>query len=123
MPDPTTRRPDPQAVPSPLERALTRAKWVLLWERLWPALASLATAVGLFLAVSWLGLWLWLPPMGRAVALFCFVVLTALATLPLLFLRVPTRNDRLRRLDIVSGLAHRPATAIADQMATPESDT
>jgi uncharacterized protein (TIGR02302 family) len=123
MPDPTARRSDPNAATAPLERALTRAKWVLLWERLWPALASLATAVGLFLAISWLGLWLWLPPMGRAVALFCFAVLTAAATLPMFFLRVPTRGDRLRRLDVVSGLAHRPATAIADEMATPESDT
>ena len=123
MPDPTTRRPDPQAATASLEHALTRAKWVILWERLWPALASIATAVGLFLAVSWLGLWLWLPPMGRAVALFCFAVLTAAATLPSFFLRIPSRHDRLRRLDIVSGLAHRPATAIADNMATPENDT
>ena len=34
-----------------------------------------ATAVGLFLAVSWLGLWLWLPPMARAFGLFAFAVL------------------------------------------------
>jgi len=125
MPDPTARRPDPQGVQAAtasLEHALVRAKWVILWERLWPALASIATAVGLFLAVSWLGLWLWLPPMGRAVALFCFAVLTAAATLPSFFLRIPTRHDRLRRLDLVSGLAHRPATAIADTMATPEND-
>jgi uncharacterized protein (TIGR02302 family) len=36
--------------------------------------------------------------------------------------RIPSRHDRLRRLDTVSGLAHRPATAIADEMATPETD-
>ena len=47
--------------------ALRRARWTIFWERLWPALATLATAVGLFLALSWLGLWLWLPPLGRAV--------------------------------------------------------
>ena len=38
-----------------LSRALGRARWTILWERLWPALATVATAVGLFLAVSWLG--------------------------------------------------------------------
>jgi uncharacterized protein (TIGR02302 family) len=124
MPDPVSpaRRPDPQAATASLERAMIRAKWAILWERLWPALASIATAVGLFLAVSWLGLWLWLPPMGRAVVLFCFAVLTAAATLPLFFLRIPSRHDRLRRLDSVSGLAHRPATAIADRMALPADD-
>src|SRR5260370_32785858 len=50
-----------------LERALRRARWTGFWERLWPPLATLATAVGIFLAVSWLGLWLWLPPIGRAI--------------------------------------------------------
>jgi hypothetical protein len=56
-----------QATPEPagqatLAGALTRARWAILWERMWPALASLATAIGLFVAVSWLGAWLWLPP-------------------------------------------------------------
>src|SRR5215470_12889673 len=48
-----------------LARALRRARWTIFWERLWPALASLATVIGLFLAGSGLGLWLWLPPGGR----------------------------------------------------------
>ena len=50
-----------------LSRGLFRARAAILWERLWPALASMATAAGLFLALSWLGLWLWLPPIGRAI--------------------------------------------------------
>ena len=50
-----------------LDRALAGPAGRILWERLWPALASIATAVGLFLALSWLGLWLWLPPVGRAI--------------------------------------------------------
>src|SRR5262245_46442574 len=47
-----------------LARALRRARWTIFWERLWPALASIATVIGLFLALSWLGLWLSLPPAG-----------------------------------------------------------
>ena len=66
------RRRAADAAAVSLRQALGRAWWALLWERLWPALASIATAVGFFLAVSWLGLWLWLPPMGRAVGLFVF---------------------------------------------------
>jgi hypothetical protein len=27
----------------PLARALSRARWTIFWERLWPALASIAT--------------------------------------------------------------------------------
>ena len=105
-----------------LERALPRARWTTFWERLWPPLAALATAIGLFLAVSWLGVWLWLPPIARAVALFVFLVLTAAATVPLMFVRFPSRHDGLRRLDRNAGIAHRPATAIADELATSKSD-
>ena len=101
-----------------LVRALKQARWISFWERLWPPLAAIATAVGLFLAVSWAGAWLWLPPIARAVALFVFLVLTAAATVPLIFVRFPSRNDGLRRLDRIAALPHRPATAIADELAT-----
>jgi len=125
MPDPMepVRRPDATAASVSLERALERARWAILWERLWPPLAALLTVIGLFLAVSWLGLWLWLPPMGRGLGLFVFFALLAPTMVrALLFVRFPSRHDGLRRLDRVSGMAHRPATAIADEMATPESD-
>jgi len=107
---------------SPLTRALTRARWALFWERLWPALATLATALGLFLAVSWLGLWLWLPPLARAVGLVIFAALTIAAAVPFFFLRMPGAPDGLRRLDRASGLVHRPATAMADALALPARD-
>jgi uncharacterized protein (TIGR02302 family) len=103
-------------------RALTLAQWSIFWERLWPALASIATIVGLFIAVSWLGLWLWLPPLGRGIGDAVFAVLTAWATIPLLRLRFPSHADGLRRLDAATGLPHRPATAIADDIASPATD-
>ena len=103
-----------------LARALGRARWTIFWERLWPALASIATVIGLFLAVSWLGLWLWLPPIGRAIGLGVFFLLAAAAFAPLLMLRFPSRMDGLRRLDRNSGLPHRPATAIADEIAAAD---
>ena len=106
-----------------LARALGRARWTIFWERLWPALASVATVVGLFLAVSWLGLWLWLPPIGRAIGLGVFFLLAAAAFAPFLMLRIPSRMDGLRRLDRNSGLPHRPATAIADEIAAPTEDS
>src|SRR6266478_4551083 len=105
-----------------LERALHRARWTGFWERLWPPIATLATAVGIFLAVSWLGIWLWLPPIGRAIALGGFLVLATVATWPLLRVRFPSRYDGLRRLDRNTGLLHRPATAMSDQLATASSD-
>src|SRR3954462_6892849 len=105
-----------------LARALRRAWWTILWERIWPALASIAVAVGVFLAVSWAGLWLVVPPLGRALGLFAVIVLIGVAAVPLFRFRLPSTFDGLRRLDRGSGLKHRPATAIADELAGGERD-
>jgi uncharacterized protein (TIGR02302 family) len=106
-----------------LARGLRRARLAMFWEQLWPALASIATAIGLFLALSWLGLWQALPPLGRPVGLLAFFVLAVAATVPLVQLRWPSAGDGLRRLDRNSLLPHRPATAIADRMAPEGNDS
>jgi uncharacterized protein (TIGR02302 family) len=105
-----------------LERALKRARGSLLWERLWPALATLATALGLFLALSWAGLWTVLPPVGRAVGLVFFLLLTAVAAIPLFRVRLPRDAEALHRIDRVSGEKHRPATAVTDEIAANSHD-
>jgi len=117
-------QPHEQAQPTRLllARALTRARGSILWERLWPALAALATVAGLFLAFSWAGLWLALPPLARAIGLFVFVVAALAAALPLVILRLPSIYDGLRRLDRSSGETHRPATAVADHIAANSKD-
>src|SRR6516165_8900918 len=89
---PVTDTRSPHRNDDALTRALGRARSAILWERLWPALAAPATAIGLFLALSWIGLWLWLPPVGRAVGLTAFLILAIVATVPLLRLRLPTRE-------------------------------
>jgi uncharacterized protein (TIGR02302 family) len=113
------------AEPAPrLRLAVTawRARWAIFWERLWPTLAALATAIGLFLALSWLGLWLWLPPLGRTLALALLGGIAIWAAFPFFFLRLPGATDALRRIDRASGLRHRPATAIADRLAVTSQD-
>jgi len=105
-----------------LARAVKRARSSLLWERLWPVLAGLATAVGLFLAFSWAGLWLVLPPLARAITLFVFLILAAIAAAPLIRLRLPSIYEGLRRLDRGSGEAHRPASTVADELAANQND-
>jgi uncharacterized protein (TIGR02302 family) len=105
-----------------LAAAIRRARWTIFWERLWPALATLATAIGIFVALSWLGLWLWLPPLGRAVAFAALALLTLASFIPFVGLRIPALRDGLRRLDRDSGLSHRPATTIADELAVTSKD-
>jgi uncharacterized protein (TIGR02302 family) len=105
-----------------LRLALLRAQRAMLWERVWPLLAGAAVGLGLFLIVSWAGLWLTLPPIGRIVGVMLFALIAAACLWPTLRLRVPRARDALDRLDRTSGLEHRPATAIADRMATAAGD-
>jgi len=101
-------------------QALQRAKYAIAWERCWPHLARLLTVIGLFLVVSWAGLWLALPFVARAIGLGLFVLAVLGALFPLVRFRWPTRDEALGRLDRGSGIRHRPATALTDTLATPD---
>jgi uncharacterized protein (TIGR02302 family) len=103
-----------------LTQAIQRSKYAIAWERGWPHLARLLTVVGLFLAVSWAGLWLNLPFVARAIGLGLFVVLALAALLPAIRFRWPSREEALSRLDRGSGIAHRPATELTDTLVTQD---
>ncbi len=79
-----------------LTQALQRAKYAIAWERGWPHLARLLTLAGLFLVVSWAGLWLALPFMARAIGLGLFTLLALAALFPLLRFRWPNRDEALQ---------------------------
>ena len=93
-----------------LAQALQRATYAIAWERAWPNLARLLTVVGLFLVVSWAGLWLALPSVARAIGLVVFAGVAIAVLFPLIRFRWPSREEALARLDRGSGIRHRPAT-------------
>jgi uncharacterized protein (TIGR02302 family) len=118
LPDPAR---DPDAVSRlQLAQALQRAQYAIAWERGWPHLARFLTVVGLFLVVSWAGLWLVLPFIARAVGLGLFVLLALAALFPMLRFRWPSREEGLSRLDRGTGIRHRPATTLTDTLATQD---
>jgi uncharacterized protein (TIGR02302 family) len=120
-PEPPEPARDPDAVSRlQLTQALQRAKYAIAWERGWPHLARLLCVVGLFLVVSWAGLWLVLPFIARAIGLGLFVLLALGALFPLLRFRWPRREEALGRLDRGAGIRHRPATALTDTLATQD---
>jgi uncharacterized protein (TIGR02302 family) len=120
-PDPPEPVRDPDAVARlQLTQALQRARYAIAWERGWPHLARLLVVVGLFLVVSWAGLWLALPFVGRAIGLGSFVLLGLAALFPLVRFRWPSREEGLSRLDRGTGIRHRPATALADTLVSQD---
>jgi uncharacterized protein (TIGR02302 family) len=112
---------DPDAVSRlHLTQALQRARLAIAWERGWPHLARVLSLVGLFLVASWVGLWLALPFIARAVGLGLFALLALAALFPLLKFRWPSREDGLGRLDRGTGIRHRPATALTDTLKSQD---
>ena len=109
-----------------LDRLVARARAAGLWERAWPVLwRGLGVALA-FLAVSWLGLWLDLSPLGRMVGLGLFALLFVAALLPALRLRPLSRREALARIDREAARqgdsAHDPASSIEDTLAVGQSD-
>jgi len=116
---PSAREPD-AAARLQLTQALQRATCAIAWERAWPGLARLLSVVGLFLVVSWAGLWLALPFLARAIGMALFALLALGALYPLVGFRWPTRSEALGRLDRGTGIRHRPATALTDTLASKD---
>jgi hypothetical protein len=93
----------------------------MVWERVWPPASQSPPRSALFLAVSWAGLWLALPPIWRivGVALFALIFIAS-------FSRPPGSGFRSRAKLAAArsqfGREHRPATTIADSRATGDGD-
>lgn len=120
-----SRRTDQQAA-TPIERRLgalvRQARGLDLWERLWRGLIPPLVVAGVFLAVSWLGLWLAVPHWARALGLLVFAGALAVSTFGLWRLTPLSRADALRRVDRASGAPHRPAAALDDRLAAAGRD-
>ena len=123
MSGPTPVLPEPERNSDAASRlritqALRRAEFAIAWERSWPHLARFLTVAGLFLVLSWAGLWLVLPFAARALGLGLFLILALVALAPLIGFRWPSRQDALGRLDRGTGIRHRPATTLTDTLTT-----
>jgi uncharacterized protein (TIGR02302 family) len=103
-------------------RLLERARWSLWWERAWPLLWLPLAIIGLFLTVSWFGLWLDATPFWRRAGLGLFALAFMASFWPLLRLRMPSRTNALDRLDRDTGLSHGPARVLDDKLALGTAD-
>jgi uncharacterized protein (TIGR02302 family) len=100
----------------------TKAKLALAWERVWPSLAGILVCIALFVSCSWLGLWLVLPGSLRMIGVGFFLLAILFALVPLFRTNWPSRRDALARIDRDSGLPHRPASALDDELANASDD-
>lgn len=107
---------------SRLEALLGRARLVIGFERLWPAVVLAGVVVSLFFAASWLGLWIVVPGWARVVGVAAFAAALAAPLMMAVRGRRVSRTDAMTRLDRDSGQQHRPVSASQDRLADPDAD-
>jgi uncharacterized protein (TIGR02302 family) len=126
-----TRRARPDGMPKDLPRGLaTRlgrslvlARAALWWERIWPALWPLAGTVGLFLALALLDFLPVLPGwLHGAILIGLLGAALYLGWRGLRALRGPTPAQASRRVEVDSGLDHRPLASLDDSLAAGGAD-
>ena len=101
--------------------ALTRG--ALFWERLWPALWPLTGVISLFLALALVDMLPRLPGWLHVVLLLGLAVAAVWgAVRGLARLRLPSHAEAQRRLELDSGLAHRPLSTRGDPIAAGADD-
>jgi len=106
--------PEPSK-PAPFERLVRRARGVLLIERIWPFVVGFGMLASGFLALSFTGVWLVLPVMGREIGVAIFVVAALALTYRATQLRWPARSEAVRRLDAEAPGALSIAAAYEDR--------
>ncbi len=106
-----------------IQGAIRRAGAALAFERLWPALLPAVVVVAIFCIVSWFGLWIGTPPVLRIAGLILFAIAFVAALWPLARIRWPGLGEARHRVETATGLAHRPLTALEDNLAGTHADT
>ncbi len=116
----TAIRPTGDILQRRIDRAVGRARLVLLWECLWPCLVWPVGVIAGFVAVSWLAVWTSVPDWARITGLILFGVGLLVSLIPFRWFRWPTRAEALARIESASALADRPLATLADTLPATE---
>jgi uncharacterized protein (TIGR02302 family) len=116
--------PEDKTLARRFERRVWLSRLALIGEGVWEALLWPFLVLAGFLIVSLFELWTLLPPLAHRGLLIAFGVALLVSLLPLLRLRLPTRDEALRRLERNAGIKHRPASSYEDKLGTaPRPET
>ncbi|MCP4936933.1 MAG: TIGR02302 family protein [bacterium] len=102
---------------SSFECKISRARRVVAIEQIWPRLWLPIGIAILFVLVSTFGLWPALPLPLHMIVLALFAAAGLVSLVPLLKIRRANRAQAIRWLEKKSGLAHRPATVLEDNLS------
>ncbi|MGI9373911.1 MAG: TIGR02302 family protein [Hyphomicrobiales bacterium] len=105
-----------------LQGKMRRAKRVLFWEALWDAAFPAVCIGGIFLLLTFLGVFELLPRLVHFAVLGLFLVAFGYALRPVFQIHKASDEAALRRIEKASGVPHRPASAYRDDIAGEPED-
>ncbi|MCA8896384.1 MAG: DUF4175 family protein, partial [Amphiplicatus sp.] len=111
------------SIETTLNRLVARARVTLAWEFLWRALSTVAGIAALFLAITWLGVWNFVPPAARAFCVLAFLIIILAALAREARHAALSRRDALRRIDLDAGDSYAAASTLEDSPANSNDPT
>ncbi len=103
-------------------RRIMTAGAALLWEQAWPRLVPILSVAAVYAALSLLDVPRHLPAWAHGGLLGVVVLAEGWLAIRLTRVRLPPRDEILRRIEVSSGLAHRPLTSKDDSQGTGTGD-
>src|SRR5947209_6813524 len=100
-----------------LERIIRLARLALIWEAVWSVVFPALLIFAILVIAVFSGLLAALPDLARFTALGLFALAFLWSLRPIVSLRIPSRSEALRRVELASQLDHRPVSAITDRLA------
>lgn len=116
-------RPEKSRKLDRLERAISRARLAIISERLWPRLVPILSVAGLYVLLSWLGYWRLGGDWLRLGTLGVLGLALLAGLVNLVRIALPGRFDAMRRVELASGLPHRPARGLTDTISEVADDS
>ena len=105
-----------------LERAIRRARLAMASERIWPRIVPILSVVGLYIVLSWLGYWRLGGDYLRVGTLGLLGLALLFSLIQLFRIPLPKRLEAMRRVELASGLPHRPARGLSDKISAVADD-
>jgi len=101
------------------ERQIWRARLAGAFEQVWIRLWLVLAVAGAFLLASYAGLWTELPTLAHGTLLAVFGAALLAALVSLARITWPSREQAIRRIELASGVPHRPASSYEDTVSAP----
>ncbi|MDE2364878.1 MAG: TIGR02302 family protein [Hyphomicrobiales bacterium] len=105
-----------------IDRLIALSRATLAWESVWRAGSGVAAVAALFLAVSWFGLWTFVPPIARILGAALFLLAAAAILVREIRRADVSREAAARRIDRRSGDPGQILATLRDTPANAATD-